>query len=338
VASIQIVDKSPQSIDRRRLVIEEVHRPKVNKIFNEMANDAAALYGLTGTIDIKQFVENYRADFTKQIRDIYRDTIDEFGFSIRSTIKKHWNINFDVKYQRKSLKKRLVQKQVVQIDDPEFDDKIDVVNEQFELESALFVANQSESQANIVTQTNGGVLAGAIAAGLAAFSSEQQNLEVEIDETLNRMANSTGRTRNAATRKVTRLKQTLARLLKNKNKFVGNEIKTKIKSNGKNRSKIITEYNVGLGESKSRHDEGRLINEASLITEQKKILKTVKQWSSILDKRTRIAHVDANGQIVDFREKFLVGGEELIYPRDPAGSAENVINCRCTFMMFVMEV
>jgi hypothetical protein len=26
---------------------------------------------------------------------------------------------------------------------------------------------------------------------------------------------------------------------------------------------------------------------------------------------------------------FVVGGEELMYPRDPNGSAENTINCSC---------
>ena len=48
------------------------------------------------------------------------------------------------------------------------------------------------------------------------------------------------------------------------------------------------------------------------------------------DDRTRDDHAEADGQIVAMGTPFLVGGESLLYPGDPAGSAENVINCRCT--------
>ncbi len=37
----------------------------------------------------------------------------------------------------------------------------------------------------------------------------------------------------------------------------------------------------------------------------------------------------ANGQIQRVDEPFLVAGEELMFPRDPNGSAENTINCHC---------
>jgi len=55
-----------------------------------------------------------------------------------------------------------------------------------------------------------------------------------------------------------------------------------------------------------------------------------KRWISALDKRTRDIHGSTNGQIVNEKEPFLVGGEQLLYPGDPNGSAGNVINCRCT--------
>lgn len=54
-----------------------------------------------------------------------------------------------------------------------------------------------------------------------------------------------------------------------------------------------------------------------------------KEWVSAADERTRIDHADANGQIVGPDESFEVGGEELAFPGDPSGSAENIINCRC---------
>ena len=54
-----------------------------------------------------------------------------------------------------------------------------------------------------------------------------------------------------------------------------------------------------------------------------------KEWVSAADERTRIDHSSANGQIVGPKEMFNVGGEELEFPGDPNGSAENIINCRC---------
>tara|TARA_R100001443_G_scaffold24077_3_gene36217 strand:- start:328 stop:1185 length:858 start_codon:yes stop_codon:yes gene_type:complete len=63
-----------------------------------------------------------------------------------------------------------------------------------------------------------------------------------------------------------------------------------------------------------------------------------KEWISALDERTRSAHAAAHGQIVDFNKKFNVGGEMLNHPGDPAGSAKNVVNCRCTTAPFPKEV
>jgi len=55
----------------------------------------------------------------------------------------------------------------------------------------------------------------------------------------------------------------------------------------------------------------------------------LKEWIAAEDARTRPAHADADGQQVSEDESFVVGGESLAFPGDPAGSAENVINCRC---------
>ena len=48
------------------------------------------------------------------------------------------------------------------------------------------------------------------------------------------------------------------------------------------------------------------------------------------DERVRDDHADADGQVVAMGAHFEVGGESLLYPGDPDGSPENVINCRCT--------
>lgn len=61
-----------------------------------------------------------------------------------------------------------------------------------------------------------------------------------------------------------------------------------------------------------------------------------KEWISAHDDRVRrppkskFDHWDLDGQIVPWYRPFFSGGEELMFPGDPNGSAGNVIQCRCT--------
>ncbi|TXH50824.1 MAG: phage portal protein [Desulfurellales bacterium] len=55
-----------------------------------------------------------------------------------------------------------------------------------------------------------------------------------------------------------------------------------------------------------------------------------KIWVAVGDAQTRDAHLAADGQEVPFDMPFNVGGEALMYPSDPHGSAENTVNCRCS--------
>lgn len=54
-------------------------------------------------------------------------------------------------------------------------------------------------------------------------------------------------------------------------------------------------------------------------------------WMAALDRRTRAYHMAADYQIKGsvIKDAFIVGGEAMKHPLDPAGSAANVINCRC---------
>jgi hypothetical protein len=57
----------------------------------------------------------------------------------------------------------------------------------------------------------------------------------------------------------------------------------------------------------------------------------LKTWLPTLDDRTRPDHADMDGsEAIPLDDKFIVGGEEMDRPGDPAGSPDNVINCRCT--------
>lgn len=55
----------------------------------------------------------------------------------------------------------------------------------------------------------------------------------------------------------------------------------------------------------------------------------MKEWQASRDRWVRAGHSAANGQRREIDEPFEVGGELLMYPRDPAGSADNTIRCRC---------
>lgn len=62
-----------------------------------------------------------------------------------------------------------------------------------------------------------------------------------------------------------------------------------------------------------------------------------KEWIAAQDERTRESHVSADGQTVAQNEFFSVGGALLAYPGDPAGPAEEVINCRCALGWIVED-
>ncbi len=55
----------------------------------------------------------------------------------------------------------------------------------------------------------------------------------------------------------------------------------------------------------------------------------VGEWISAADLRTRETHLAADGQTRPIGKPFDVGGAKLLRPGDPAGPAQEVINCRC---------
>ena len=60
-----------------------------------------------------------------------------------------------------------------------------------------------------------------------------------------------------------------------------------------------------------------------------------KEWIATLDERTRMAHSDADGEIVRQDDKFNVGGELLSHPGDPTASVSNIVNCRCSCVAII---
>lgn len=87
---------------------------------------------------------------------------------------------------------------------------------------------------------------------------------------------------------------------------------------GRARAQTIARTEIGVASSVGS-------DEAAKVTG----LQLDKVWVATEDARTRPDHRKADGQKVDMDRTFTVGGEAMRYPRDPDGSAGNVVNCRC---------
>ena len=59
-----------------------------------------------------------------------------------------------------------------------------------------------------------------------------------------------------------------------------------------------------------------------------------KMWIAAGDARVRDSHAEMDGDVVAVNNKF---GNGLMFPRDPAGPPEEIINCRCTLLMIPSE-
>lgn len=86
----------------------------------------------------------------------------------------------------------------------------------------------------------------------------------------------------------------------------------------------------------ARTEVAGLANRASLLGAEQTALPFRKRWESSIDERTRITHVEADGQEVGKNELFIVGGSRMMYPADRRGTAAETINCRC-HMTFVLQ-
>jgi len=100
-------------------------------------------------------------------------------------------------------------------------------------------------------------------------------------------------------------------------------------------NEINKQMNMGADNANrlARTEVHRAFEKASLdkgMEAQELGIEMQKMWVSSLDDRTRESHGAADGQTVPLNQPFIVQGESLMYPGDFAGSASNVIHCRCT--------
>jgi hypothetical protein len=102
---------------------------------------------------------------------------------------------------------------------------------------------------------------------------------------------------------------------------------------GRNLSdKSIFKSIAARAETITRNESGRVLEMAK--TARLKAAAQVvpglqREWRHGASMSPRPSHLAADGQVRAMNEPFDVGGEKLMYPRDPAGSPGNTINCSC---------
>lgn len=308
-------------IDQEKVRLEASAIPKLKKIFSNMASDAQALYTVNGSIPTDELSQNYYPEFLKEIRDIMRKSIKFFGFNIRGILEKKHGVFFDVEYKKESFDLQF--KKLTTINDPALDTKLNTINNEFMREVTLFVANQSENQARFITDTNAKEI-------FKALSEEQEKFRIDLEAQAARISDLESQ---PISPKVTRQLELARRQLSasqfGERQIIGKNLKANLVEKSISRSDLIASQNIGLAEAWARQTEGKLINDAKLATATGKIAKVVKTWIAILDTKTRLSHAEADFQQVNIDDSYSVNGEALLYPRDPKGSAGNIINCRC---------
>ena len=62
-----------------------------------------------------------------------------------------------------------------------------------------------------------------------------------------------------------------------------------------------------------------------------------KRWDTERDNRVRASHREVDGEVRDLSMPFYVDGFPLMFPGDPIGPPETVINCRCDLVILNEE-
>lgn len=102
---------------------------------------------------------------------------------------------------------------------------------------------------------------------------------------------------------------------------------------------ILTEVSKGVFNNASnrsmaiaRTESNSLLNGSAISTYQREGVRQ-KEWLTTLDDKARESHIRINGEIIPMESRFSNG---LEYPGDPAGPAEEVVNCRCAISPVVI--
>ena len=97
---------------------------------------------------------------------------------------------------------------------------------------------------------------------------------------------------------------------------------------------MLTKAPLSRARTIVRTEAGRVQEQANFDAAQKAKsagADVVKQWSAVLDGKTRDTHRELDHQIREMDKPFEIGGKKAMYPHDFGDPAEDC-NCRCTLL------
>lgn len=234
----------------------------------------------------------YRKNGIVDTQQLSNNYYPEFLKEIRDAMRKavkEFGSDLREDLQRKGFNFNNENSEVKKITDPLIKDKLKQINNLLQESATFFIANESENQVKLILKTNEEEIQTAI---------NQERLKAESQKAFPFQA------------------------------IIANNLRINLLDKSEARSELIALQVVGLTESWVRQQEAEIIEDEELEIDNK-VVQLKKTWIAILDGKTREAHAAADFQQVKLFEDFTVGGENLSFPRDPRGSASNIINCRC---------
>jgi hypothetical protein len=311
-----------KEIDRRRASIALRYNKDLKNVFSNLTNDAYNIFLATGNIPSLELAINYNPEFISIIRQIMRDTLNEFGYDLRNNNSNKVIKSFYVKADK--------------LDILLSDDELREVNREFEREMLLFVANESERQALYIQNTNFNALESAKQKAILENAKKIQNLQKMITDIYSKISRLSIReiisgVKNDEIKKLEerrgKLQRFLIELRQNQRENLANSIKNNLEEKEDARVDIIAFQISKITEGEARNNE--LIKLGILLESERNIL-LFKDWIGILDSKIRPSHSIANGQRVRYDENFIVGGYECNGPGDSSLPINETAYCRCT--------
>lgn len=147
---------------------------------------------------------------------------------------------------------------------------------------------------------------------------KKQNPKMDFDDIEKKLQEAYEAQANKAANQIMRSTSRQIHEMAEKN-MDGNEIKKALRKRNRNRSRVISEVEIGSVTAEANSETYDKVTQGDV----------QKIWVTRRDSKVRDPHQYAEGQAVWKGENFLVGGEELPYPRYRGASPANRINCRC---------
>jgi len=115
------------------------------------------------------------------------------------------------------------------------------------------------------------------------------------------------------------------------NEAIADETRKALNKRAEGRATIIAiEETQQAAETSKDIEQKTLVRESVVLGGIALATSLIDIWIPFLDERTRITHVQANGQEKTTFQTFTVGGASLRFPGDPLGPLREIMGCRCS--------